>query len=295
MTPVVQQRSLTSSNPVLSRPQFGRRGGPKTAARDPRTGTAVPQGRTTTGQDPFRADEPASLPFPVADLMTSEGVVSRAAAGLAVSTLAAILVWTALPHTGIGTSAAYAIAAGAGLAAAALVVLQRHRKRSSSALTLTFAAVQGVFLAVLSATASSHLSPGVFVQLVLGTMAACAGVLCARALHWMRAGRRWWPSVGAGLLGLGFLALADLALVPFIGAAGLGLRPAGLAVLMGVLGVVLTVPFLSLHFGKVADGIACGAPQELSWTAAFGLTLTLTWLYVETVRLLTLYPADELY
>lgn len=295
MTQVAQQRSLTSSNPVLSRPQFRRRGGPKTAARDPRTGIAVPQGRSAAGQDPFRADDPAPLPFPVADLMTSDGVVAHAAAGLAVSTLAAVLVWTALPYTAIGTAAAYGIAAGAGLAAAALVVLQRRRNLSSPVLTLTFAAVQGVFLAVLSATVSRHLSPGVFVQMVLGTMAGCAGVLFARGLHWMRAGRRWWPYLGAGLFGLGFLALADFMLVPLIGVDGLGLRPAGLAVFTGVVGVALAVPFLSLHFAKVADGITCGAPRELSWTAAFGLTLTLTWLYVETVRLLTLYPGDDLY
>nr|WP_237499788.1 Bax inhibitor-1/YccA family protein [Streptomyces sp. SID8379] len=286
---------MTSSNPVLSRPQFRRRGGPKTAARDPRPGIAVAPGRSTGGQDPFREDAPGSLPHPVADLMTMDGVVSRAAAGLAASTLAAVLSWTSLAHAPVSTAAAYGIAVGAGLAATALVVIQRRKNVLSSALTLTFAAVQGVFLAVLSTSVSSHLSPGVLAQMVLGTMAGCAGGLLARALHWMRADRRFRPLAGAGLLGLGVLALADLALFPVLGADGLGLRIAVLGVFTGVVGVVLAASFLPLHLRKVEDGITCGASRDLSWTAAFGLTLTLTWLYVETIRLFTLYPAEELY
>lgn len=35
--------------------------------------------------------------------------------------------------------------------------------------------------------------------------------------------------------------------------------------------------------------------RDQSWTAAFGLTLTLVWLYVETVRLFTLFPGEDLY
>ncbi|WP_372346716.1 Bax inhibitor-1/YccA family protein [Streptomyces sp. KL116D] len=298
MTPVEQQRSLTSSNPVLCRPQFRRHGGPKTArtaAKEPRTGIAVAPGRATAGPEAFGAHDPVPLPFPVADLMTMDGVVARAAAGLATSTVAAVLSWTLLGYVPIGTAAAYGTAAGAGLAAAALVVRQRRRDPRSPYSTLAFAAVQGVFLAVLSATVSRHLSPGVLVQPVLGTMAAGAGVLMARALHWVRAGRRLGPLVGAGLLGLCLLALADLVLIPLLGTEGLGLRPVGLGVFTGVVGVVLAVSFLALHLRQVEDGITCGAPHELSWTAAFGLTLTLSWLYVETVRLFTLYPGDELY
>ncbi|WP_338692902.1 Bax inhibitor-1/YccA family protein [Streptomyces sp. Q6] len=286
---------MTSSNPVLARPQFARRGGPKTAARDPRSGMAVAPGRTTAVPGPIRDDDLAPLPLPVADLMTMDSVVARAALGLASSTLAAVVSWTLLEHVPIGTAAAYGITTGTGLAGTALVWIQRRRNLLSPAMTLTFAVVQGVFLAALSASVSRHLAPGVLVQLVLGTMAGCAGVLAARALHWMRAGRRFVPLAGAGLLGLGFLALADVVLFPLLYADGLGLSTPGLGVCAGLVGVALAASFLSLHLGKVVDGITCGAPGNLSWTAAFGLTLTLTWLYVETIRLFTLYPSDELY
>ncbi|GGZ27711.1 membrane protein [Streptomyces olivaceoviridis] len=297
MTPVEQQISLTSSNPILSRPQFGRRGGQKTAARDPRAGIAVVRDRIRAGNDWERAhaEEAAPLPVLVGDLMTMDGVLPRAAAALAVTALTAVLSWTLLPLAALGTAASYGVAAGAGLPAAALVVIQRRRNPPSAAPALMFAALQGVFLGVFSTTASSHLSPGVFVQTVLGTMAASAALLLARALHWMRMNRRFYGVAGAALLGLGFLGLADWILFPLMGADGLGLRPLGLGIVMGVVGVALGVSFLPLHFRQVENGITYGASRDQSWPAAFGLTLTLVWLYVETVRLLTLFPGEELY
>lgn len=295
MTPVEQHRSLTSSNPVLARPPFARRGGRKTTARDPRAGITVTQRGSGSGQDPDPHPEDARepLPFVVADLMTMDHVLSRAATGLAVTASAALLSWVLLPYARLGTPAAYGVAAGAGLAAAALVVLQRRRNLPSPTLTLLFAAFQGVFLAVLSTTVSRHLCPGVFVQTVLGTMAAFAGVLFAQGLHWVRANRRRTPYLGAGLVGVCFLALADWILFPLLGADGLGLRPVGPGVLTGLAGVLLATSFLALHVRKVEDGITYGADRDQSWTAAFGLTLSLTWLYVETVRLLTLVPGED--
>lgn len=265
--------------------------------RDPGAGIVVPWGRTVPDQDagPLYGDGPAPLPLLVADLMTMDDVLHRAAAGLAATALAAALSWTLLAAVPLATAAACAIAAGAALVAAALLVLQCRGNRPSPTRTLMFAASQGVFLGVLSGTVARHAAPGLLVQTVLGSMAASAGCLLAHKLHWVRAGRRFWPFVGAGLLALCHLALTDWLLLPVLGADGLGLRPVGLGVFMGLVGVVLAMPMLSLHFRKVEDGITFGAAREQSWVAAFGVTLTLTWFYVETVRLLTLFPAEDVY
>ncbi len=107
--------------------------------------------------------------------------------------------------------------------------------------------------------------------------------------------RRFYGTAGAALLGAGLLALADWLLLPLMGADGLGLRPLGLGIVMGAVGVALGVSFLPLHFRQVENSITYGACRDQSWPAAFGLTLTLVWLYVETARLLTLFPGDELY
>ncbi len=294
---LVEQRTLRSSNPILTRPQFGREGGQKTAARDPRTGIAVARDRIMAGKEPEQGhqDGAVALPFLVGDLMTMDTVLPRAAASLGVTALTAVLSWTVPPFTRIGAAASYGIAGAAAVLATVLVVTQYRRNLPSPSRTLAFAAAQGLFLGTLSATVSSHLSPGVFVQMVLGTIASCAGVLLAYRLRWVRANRRLRAFVGAALLGLGLLVLTDWLLLPLMGADGLGLRPLGLGVFTGLVGIVLGASFLPLHLRQVEKGVTYGVSRGQSWPAAFGLTLTVVWLYVETVRLLTLYQGDDFY
>ncbi|MET7303421.1 Bax inhibitor-1/YccA family protein [Embleya sp. NPDC005575] len=294
---LVEQQTLKSSNPILSRPQFGRQGGQKTAVRDPRAGAAVARDPIRAGKDLEQVydTEPAPLPLFVGDLMTMDAVLARSAAALGVTILAAVLSWTLLPLAGLGTAASYGIVTAAGVIAVALVLRQYRTNLPSPRRTLAFAASQGVFLSVLSATASSHLSPGIFVQTVLGTIAASGGTLLSRRLHWVRANRRIHAFVGAALLGLGLLALSDRMLYPLMGADGLGLRPFGIGVFMGAMGVLLGAVALPLHFRQVEDGITYGVPHDQSWPAAFGLTLTLVWLYVETARSTTLNQGHGYY
>ncbi|MFF9502214.1 Bax inhibitor-1/YccA family protein [Streptomyces sp. NPDC014656] len=295
---LVEQPTLKSSNPILSRPQFGRKGGQKTAVRDPRTGIPVARDRIAAGKEPPEQDHrdgTTALPFLVGDLLTLDAVLPRAAASLGVTALTAVLAWTVPPFTRIGAAASYGIAAAAAVLATVLVVTQRRRNLPSPSRTLGFAAAQGLFLGTLSATVSGHLSPGVLVQTVLGTIAASAGVLLACRLRWIRAGRRFPAFAGAALLGLGLLALADWLLLPLMGPDGLGLRPFGLGVFTGLVGITLGASFLPLHLRQVERAVTYGVPRDQSWPAAFGLTLTLVWLYVETARLLTLYQGDEFY
>ncbi|MFD6534597.1 Bax inhibitor-1/YccA family protein [Streptomyces sp. NPDC060184] len=291
----VEQRALKSSNPILSRPQFERSGGQKTAVKDPRAEIPVARSRSGTVRGADRAPGGGSAPVPVlvGDLLTMDGVLSRAAAALGVAALAAGLTWTLPPLTTLGDAASYSVTGAAALIAATLVVVQRRRNLPSMAMTLAFAAFQGVFLGMLSATASRPLSPGVFVQTVLATMAACGGALLAHGLRWMRAHRRARGCVGGGLLGTGLLAFADWLLFPLTGADTLGLAPFGLGVFMGVVGLAFGTSFAFLHLRQVEKGITHGTARAHAWTAAFGLTLTLTWLYVETARLLTLYQGDD--
>ncbi|WP_338704301.1 Bax inhibitor-1/YccA family protein (plasmid) [Streptomyces sp. Q6] len=297
MTSVEQPRALKSSNPILSREQFTRRGGQKTAIRDPQTGIAVVRDRIGAGTDrdlggPGRREP---LPVLVGDLLTMDDVLPRAASALGVCALTAVLSWTVFPLAGLPAAVSYAVAACAAAVGAALVVAQCRRSRSSSWPALAFAVCEGLFLGVLSATASSHLSSGVLVQIVLATMATSAATLFARALHWICVTSRWYGHVGVSLLGLAVLAWADWFLVSLLGPDRLGLRPFGLGAAMGVVGIVLAVSFLPLHFKQVEAGITHGTPRDQAWPAAFGLTLTLVWLYVETVRLFALSPTDDVY
>jgi uncharacterized YccA/Bax inhibitor family protein len=50
---------------------------------------------------------------------------------------------------------------------------------------------------------------------------------------------------------------------------------------------VLAVLNLVLDFDYIERGIAIGAPARESWRGAFGLTVTMVWLYIEILRLLS--------
>lgn len=256
---LMEQRSLKSSNPVLSR---------------------------------LRSDPTAPA---AGDAMTMDDVLVRTAATLGTAILAAVLSWTVLPVDPASLGASYGIAAGAALAALVVGVAQSLAGRPSPAMILTYAACEGVFLGVLSNTVSTHLSPGVVVQAVLGTMAVFAAVLVAYRLRWIRVTHRFRGFVVAAATGLVLLTLANLLFSAFGADDGLGLDSGGLGIVFGVAGIVLGASFLALHFKQVEDGIEAGVPREQSWTAAFGLTVTLVWLYVETLRLLTLVRDDDDY
>ena len=61
---------------------------------------------------------------------------------------------------------------------------------------------------------------------------------------------------------------------------------------MSVVGLGLGVLFLILDFDMVERGVALGAPERESWRAAFALTATLVFIYVELLRILAILRGD---
>jgi uncharacterized YccA/Bax inhibitor family protein len=69
---------------------------------------------------------------------------------------------------------------------------------------------------------------------------------------------------------------------------GLGLRSGGaLAIVFSLVCIVIAAMNLVLDFDMVEQGIRNGADQKFAWYAAFGITVTLVWLYIEILRLLS--------
>jgi hypothetical protein len=72
-------------------------------------------------------------------------------------------------------------------------------------------------------------------------------------------------------------------------------RSAGipLGVFIGILAIGLAAFSLIMDFTSIEEGVRAGAPERYSWVAAFGLTVTLVWLYVEIIRLLAILRGDD--
>jgi uncharacterized YccA/Bax inhibitor family protein len=212
--------------------------------------------------------------------MTMDDVVVRTAMTLGTVVLGAVVGWFALPDN-------YGLAIGAALIAFALAMVQVFRRTPVPALILGYAAFEGVFLGVVSRMYNEawHGAP---VQAVLGTMAIFAGMLFAYKTRIIRVTERYQRIGMAIAIGFVLAMVVNLVFAAFGSSDGLGLRTGGLGIVFCLLGVCLGAFFLSLDFKQVEDGVRYGAPRNESWLAAFGLTLSLVWIYLELLRLISI-------
>ncbi|MGW0366570.1 Bax inhibitor-1/YccA family protein [Streptomyces sp. NPDC002990] len=285
---------MRSSNPVFSRRGFSRDNGGYAgfdAQQHQQAGTAANPYAT----NPYAIDPTTGMPQApaAAQAMTIDDVVSRTAMTLGALIVTATLSWVLLPVDPANIGKSYGIAIGAALVAFVLAMVQSFKRKPSPALILSYAAIEGVFLGVISSATSTYISPGVVIQAVMGTMCVFAAVLFAYKMRWIRVNRRFTGFVMAAAMGFILLMVANSLFALFGGGDGLGFRSGGLGILFGVIGVILGACFLALDFKQVEDGVAYGAPREESWLAAFGLTLTLVWIYLEMLRLFSILSGDD--
>ncbi|MFJ4576548.1 Bax inhibitor-1/YccA family protein [Streptomyces sp. NPDC098085] len=295
---------MRSSNPVFSRRGFSRDNGYAGFNAAPQAGAPA------AGANPYAqgtaANPYATNPYAQQDTqygvpqaparsgaMTIDDVVTRTAITLGTVVLGAVLAWALLPVDEANLGKSYGIAIGAALVAFVLSLVQSFKRRPSPALIVSYAAFEGVFLGVISSAVSTYIGPGVVMQAVMGTMCVFAGVLLAYKMRWIRVTRRFYGFVMAAAMGFMLLMVVNLLFAVFGGGDGLGFRSGGLGILFGVIGIILGACFLALDFKQVEDGIAYGAPREESWLAAFGLTMTLVWIYLEMLRLLSILSGDD--
>ncbi|AZS86809.1 Bax inhibitor-1/YccA family protein [Streptomyces griseoviridis] len=302
---------MRSRNPVFSRRGFSRDNGyagfnAAPQAGGPAVGTqANPHGQGNPyaqpagnpyAQNPYAQQDlqqGAPPQAPAAGRMTIDDVVLRTASTLGTLIVTAALAWALLPVDDANIGRSYGIAIGAALIGMVLAFVQSFKRKASPALILSYAAFEGVFLGVVSSVVDNRIASGAAMQAVIGTMAVFAGVLVAYKAGWIRVNRRFYGFVMAAALGFVLLMMVNMLFAVFGGGDGLGFRSGPLGIVFGIVGILLGACFLALDFKQVEDGIAYGAPREESWLAAFGLTLTLVWIYMEFLRLIAILNSND--
>lgn len=293
---------MRSSNPVFSRRGFSRDGGHAgfDATQQPQAGNPYAANPYATGTQPANpyaanpyaqpqtAGQPQGSP-PAAPArtgrMTMDDVVARTAMTVGLVVAMAAVAWV--------TNLSLGLALGAMLIALVLGLVQSFKRKASPPLILAYAAFEGLFLGAISNYVDSRIANGAAMQAVLGTMAVFAAVLFMYKARIIRVTRRFYRFVMAAAIGFVLLMGINLLFAVFGGGDGLGFRSGAMGILFGVIGIVLGAAFLALDFKQVEDGIAYGAPREESWMAAFGLTLTLVWIYLEFLRLIAILQSSD--
>ncbi|MGW0166234.1 Bax inhibitor-1/YccA family protein [Streptomyces sp. NPDC003343] len=294
---------MRSSNPVFSRRGFSRDNGYAGFNTAPQAGGAAvgtqgnpyaqgsPYAQNPYAQNPYAQQQygaPPQAPATTAR-MTMDDVVMRSAMTLGTVAVGAVLAWALLPVS----STSYFLAIGSALIAFVLAMVQSFKRTASPALILAYAAFEGVFLGVISEMYNAQWNGAPF-QAVLGTMAVSGATLLVYKAGWVRVTARY-ARIGLAIAVAFVLVMAvNLLLVAFGVAPDGGLRSMGpLGAIVGIIAILLGAFFLTLDFKQIEDGIAYGAPREEAWLAAFGLTMTLVWIYVEMLRLVAIFSSND--
>ena len=149
-----------------------------------------------------------------------------------------------------------------------------------------YALVEGVFLGAISEFFESYY-PGLVLQAVgatLGVFVAMLGLYTSRII---KVTQRFRMGVAAATIGIFLFYLVSFVLslfgvsVPYIN------DPSPIGILISVAIVIVAALNLVLDFDFIERGAAAGAPKSTEWYGAFSLLVTLVWLYLEMLRLLS--------
>ena len=172
-----------------------------------------------------------------------------------------------------------------------LGLVNTFKKQPSPALILTYAAAEGLFVGGISQI-FELIYPGVVVQAVLATLVVVGVTLALFANGKVRASKKATKVFLVAMVGYMVFSLVNFGLVAFgaidspFGLSGsveiFGIK---LGLVIGVLAVLMAAYSLVLDFDFIQRGVNNRAPRKFGWSGAFGIMVTVVWLYVELLRL----------
>jgi uncharacterized YccA/Bax inhibitor family protein len=233
-----------------------------------------------------------SRPLTIDDVVTRTGITLGVLSAVAVVSYFLVQANQVLaaPFTFVGAFG------GLGL----VLVATFGRKQDSPAIVLAYAALEGLFLGAISFLLTNFMvsttNAGVLIgQAILGTFGVFAGMLVVYKTGAIRVTPKFTRMIVAGLFGVLALMLGNMVLAMFgVGhGEGLGLRSGGpLAIIFSLVCIGLAALTFLIDFDAADQMIRAGAPEKAAWGIALGLTVTLVWLYIEILRLLSYLQSD---
>ena len=170
----------------------------------------------------------------------------------------------------------------------------------SPALVLAYALVQGVFLGGISwwynewvATVNPEYT-GLVGQAIVATLVVFGVMLAVYQSKIVKVNGRFMKIMMVAMVSYLFIAVASLVSSFFGVGGGFGFYGVGgFGIALMAFAVLLAAFSLMLDFEAIKQGIAMGLPERESWRMAFGLLVTLVWLYLEILRLLAILAAGR--
>lgn len=178
-----------------------------------------------------------------------------------------------------------------------LALVNIFKKEPSRGLILAYAGFQGLFVGGLSAIFNT-MWDGIVTQAVFGTLAVVGVTLFLFLNGKVRTSPKATKIFLVAMVGYMAFSLVNFGLQIFGATDSMfGLRSyeifgIPLGALLGVLIVLLAAYSLVMDFESIKAGVEQGAPRVFGWQAAFGIMVTVVWLYVEILRILAILRGE---
>lgn len=268
---------------------------------------------TATAQRPWSAEQPSVSEDQLAVLersygapsatnvdrgrMTYDDVLIRTVGLFAIILAVGAVSWnlaTTPATAGLGSL----VMIGGALGALVLGLINAFKSEPSPILIMAYAAFEGAMLGAFSGWMEA-LYPGIVMQAVLGSLVVFGVVLVAYCFAGFRASGRGARILIVAMVGYLLFSLVNFGLMvtgvvsnPW-GLRGIEVLGIPLGVVIGALAVIMAAYSLAMDFESIERGVQRGLPRRYAWGAAYGLTVTLVWLYVEILRILAILQSDD--
>ena len=217
--------------------------------------------------------------------MTLNGTINKTGLLLLLAVITAAFAWNQVEITAEGMTGGLYVWGGL-IGGFILAMVTVFKKQWAPVTAPMYALVEGFFLGGISAVFEAKY-PGIAFQAVLLTFGTLFALLMAYRSGLIKATENFKLGVVAATGGIALVYLATIVLgffgidIPMIhdnGIVGIG---------FSLFVVVIAALNLVLDFDFIESGVEAGAPKYMEWYGAFGLMVTLVWLYIEFLRLLS--------
>jgi len=215
--------------------------------------------------------------------MTLAGVINRSILLLLLVAGTSAGVWT---YSNSHPEAIYPMAMIGALGGFAVGIATSFKRNWAPVTAPVYAVLEGLFIGGISLVMEQRF-PGLVLQAVLLTFGVMFALLAAYQSRIIRPSQTFKSVIVGATFGIVVVYLVSMVLqlffhtaIPLINDSG----PIGITFSLVVVGIAALN--LVLDFDFIENGVAYGAPKWMEWYAAFGLTVTLVWLYIEVLRLL---------
>jgi uncharacterized YccA/Bax inhibitor family protein len=216
--------------------------------------------------------------------MTLSGVINRSILLLLLVAGTSAGVWT---YSSSHPSVIYPMLMIGALGGFVVAMVTSFKKEWSPVTSPIYAVLEGLFIGGISLVMEQRF-PGLVLQAVMLTFGVMFALLAAYQSRIIRPSQTFKSVIVGATFGIVVVYMISMVMqlffhteIPLINGSG----PMGIAFSLVVVGIAALN--LVLDFDFIENGVAGGAPKWMEWYAAFGLTVTLVWLYIEILRLLS--------